>query len=58
MTSQQLSAIFSAKKILRKELKRKLKAITAVDRVSESEVVANIVTGHSKYKNAENICGE
>ena len=56
--SQQLSAIFSAKKILRRELKKKIYAITSFEKARQSELITKILTNHDIYLKAKNVCGE
>ena len=57
MSSTNLAAVFAAKKILRRELKRKLKELTVTVKQTESESVATKILGHPKYKASQNVCG-
>ena len=52
------SAIFAAKKLLRKELKKKLCNMSDSQKAKESSAIAAKVLGSDQYKMAHNICGQ
>ena len=52
------SAIFAAKKLLRKELKEKLRRMSDSQKVKESSAIATKVLGSEQYNTAHNICGQ
>ena len=51
-------AIFAAKKILRKQLKDRLRQMTEADKANESSIVAGKVLASEKYSSCQNVCGK